>query len=113
MVFLINVVEEVGILIKEEEVEEEITTIIIVLPTTMEDLLILVIQDSTSSHKVLKDLQVSLHLLECIVKSVVNEVIQLLIVIIEWTLHTKEGIHQLSWLQWLLILLKYRAAMVG
>ena len=80
--------------------EEEITTIIIVLPTTMEDLLILVIRDSTLSHKVLKDLQVSLHLIGCIVKSVVKEVIQLLIVIIEWTLHTKVDIHQLSWLQW-------------
>ena len=83
MVFLINVVEEVGILIKEEEVEEEITTIIIALPTTMEDLLNLVIQDSTSSHRVLKDHQASLLPLECIVKSVVKEVIQLLIVIIE------------------------------
>ena len=100
MVFLINVVDEVGILITEEKVEEEITTIIIALPTTMEDLLNLAIQDSTSSHRILKDLQASLFLLECIVKSVVNEVIQLLTVIIEWTLHTKEDIHQLSWLQW-------------
>ena len=56
MVFLINVVDEVGILITEEKVEEEITTIIIALPTTMEDLLILVIQDNTFSHRVLKDL---------------------------------------------------------
>ena len=55
MVFLINVVDEVGILITEEKVEDEITTIIIALPTTMEDLLNLAIQDSTSSHRILKD----------------------------------------------------------
>ena len=116
MVFLIKEVKEVDILIKEEEVEEAITIIIMVSTTTKEDLVILgiiLIQGSLLSYKALKDLQASLHLIGYLVKSVAKVVIQLLIVIIGWILHTKEGIHLLSWLQWWLTLLKCRVAMVG
>ena len=103
-------------LIKEEEVEKAITIFIMVSTTTMEDLVILgiiLIQSSLLSYKALKDLQVNLHLIGYLVKFVARVVIQLLIVITRWILHTKEDIHLLSWLQWWLTLLKCRATMVG
>ena len=96
--------------------EKAITIFIMVSTTTMEDLVILgiiLIQGSLLSYKALKDLQVSLHLIGYLVKFVARVVIQLLIVIIRWILHTKEDIHLLSWLQWWLTLLKCRATMVG
>ena len=116
MVFLIKEIEDVDILIKEEEVEKAITIFIMVSTTTMEDLVILgiiLIQSSLLSYKALKDLQVNLHLIGYLVKFVARVVIQLLIVITRWILHTKEDIHLLSWLQWWLTLLKCRATMVG
>ena len=116
MVFLLKEIEDVDILIKEEEVEKAITIFIMVSTTTMEDLVILgiiLIQSSLLSYKALKDLQVNLHLIGYLVKFVARVVIQLLIVITRWILHTKEDIHLLSWLQWWLTLLKCRATMVG
>ena len=96
--------------------EKAITIFIMVSTTTMEDLVILgiiLIQSSLLSYKALTDLQVNLHLIGYLVKFVARVVIQLLIVITRWILHTKEDIHLLSWLQWWLTLLKCRATMVG
>ena len=113
MVFLIKEVEVVDTLIRKKEVEEAITILTLVSTITMGDLILLIIQGNPLSHKGFKVLWVSLNLTGHLVKSVAKVVIHLLIVITGWTLHTKGSIHLLSWLQWLLILLKYRAAMVG
>ena len=112
-VFLIKEAEGVGILIKEEEVSKVISIIIMASTTTMEDLEILaiiLIQGSILSYK---DLQTNLNPIGHLVKSMERVVIQPLIVIIEWTLHIKGGMHLLSWLQWWLTHLKCNIAMAG
>ena len=118
-----NKEEEVGVIIREEEVEViiiilEVLTIMVTMSITINfRISTKAIQDSLLGFKTLiklsnpirtQDYQAGLH-----AKSVAKVAIQPLIATIEWTLHTKAGIHLQNWLPWWLMLLKFKLPMLG